>query len=186
MFGHTDLKKGVLIELEGAPYQVIDSSHIAMGRGGAVMRTKLKNLLTGAMVEKSFRSSDKLSPADIGRQSMQFLYKDGEDFAFMNQENFDQETLSGELVGDNANYLLEGNTVQLLKYGNRIIALEMPNSVYLKISQTGAGAKGDTANAALKPAILETGLEIMVPMFVKESDTIKVDTRTGQYLERQK
>ncbi len=186
MLGHTDLKKGVLIEVDGAPQQVIDSSHIAMGRGGAVMRTKLKNLLTGAMTEKSFRGSDKITEPDMERVSMQFLYGSGDEFVFMNGTTFDQETLNAEMVGDASKYLTEEATVQLLKFNGRVISLEMPNSVFLKVTEAGMGAKGDTANAALKPAIVETGAELMVPMFVKQGDIIKVDTRTGAYLERKK
>ena len=186
MYGHTDLKKGVMVELDGAPHQVMESSHVAMGRGSGVMRVKLRNLFTGSMTDKTFRASDKLEPASVERINMQYLYASGDDFAFMNQDNFEQETLSSEVVGDASKYLLEGCVVQLLRFKNRIIALEMPNSVYLKVTESGAGAKGDTANAALKPAVVETGLEVMVPMFVKEGDTIKVDTRNGSYLERQR
>jgi len=182
MYGHTDLKKGVLVELDGAPQLVLESSHVATGRGSGVMRVKFRNLFTNSVTEKSFRASDKLPPAEVERVNMQYLYQSGDDFAFMNDATYDQETLSAETVGDAAQYLTEGSIVQLMRYNGRIISLEMPNSVFLKITETGDGAKGDTANAALKPAVLETGAEVMVPMFVKQGDVIKVDT----YLERQK
>src|ERR1700761_64990 len=132
LLGHTDLKKGTVIELDGAPHQVVESSHIAMGRGGAVMRTKLKNLLTGAVVEKSFRSSDKIAPAEVDRQNMQLLYRDGSDLVFMNQDNYEQATLSQTVVGGQAKYLADGAVVQLLTFQNKIIGADMPNNVFLK------------------------------------------------------
>jgi elongation factor P len=186
MLGHTDLKKGTLIELDGDPYQVIEYSHAAMGRGGAVVQTKLKNMIKGNVIERSWRTSDKISPAQIDRTEMQYLYKDGNSAAFMNTKTYDQESVPFSILGDQAQYMTEEATVSILTYNGKIIGLEMPNSVYLKVTETGLGAKGDTANAALKPAVIETGQTINVPMFINEGDVIKVDTRTGQYLERQK
>lgn len=186
MLGHTDLKKGTLIEIDGAPYQVTDYSHAAMGRGGAVVQTKLKNMLTGAVIQRSWRSADKVESAQIDRAEMQYLYKDGNDGVFMNMTTYDQENVPFSTLGDQAQYMLEGSTVTLLSFNDKIIGLDMPNSVFLKVVETGLGAKGDTATAALKPATIETGQTVQVPMFINEGDTIKVDTRTGQYLERQK
>ena len=164
MYGHTDLKKEVLIELEGVPYRVVESSHIAMGRGGAVMRTKLKNLLSGGVgIEKSFRSSDKIAPAEVDRQNMQLLYREGSDLVFMNQDNYEQATLAGSVIGDQAKYLAEGAVVQLLVFQGKIIGADMPNNVFLKVTSTEPGVKGDTANQALKPAELESGVQAMVP-----------------------
>lgn len=186
IYGHTDLKKGVVIELDGAPHQVLESSHIAMARGGAVMRTKLKNLKSGSVFDKSFRSSDKLPAADLGRENMQYLYSDDTGFHFMNQDTYEQITISNGLVGDLGGYLNEGTKAIVMMYEGNPIAIDIGNNVYLEVTQTEPGAKGDTATTALKPAKLETGFEVMVPLFINEGDVIKVDTRSGAYLERKK
>lgn len=186
MLGHTDLRKDVLIELDGTPYRVVDYSHSAMGRGGAVARVKLKNLLTGGVVEKSFRSADKITPAAIDRVGMQYLYRDGDGLVFMNESSYEQETVSPDVLGDQSRFIAEGSSVTLLSFNDRIIGLEMPNTVFLKITHTEPGVRGDTATAAMKPATIETGVSVNVPLFINEGDTIKVDTRSGQYLERQK
>ncbi len=186
MYGHTELKKGVLIELDGVPHQVLDSSHLALGRGGAVMRTKLKNLITGASFDKSFRAADKLPAADIAKQTMQFLYADASGFHFMNQDSYEQDQLSRELVGEAAAYLKEGNTAIVMLFDNRPIGVDIGNNVFLEVTATEPGVKGDTATAAMKAATLETGHELMVPLFVNVGDVIKVDTRDGKYLERKK
>jgi elongation factor P len=186
VLGHTDLKKGVVIELDGAPHQVIDSSHIAMGRGGAVMRTKLKNLITGASFEKSFRSADKIPAANIAKVNLQFLYADGASFHFMNQDTYEQEELDRSLVGEAGPYLKEGSKAIVMYFGDKPIGVDIGNNVFLAVTATEPGVKGDTATSALKPATLETGLSIMVPLFINEGDVIKVDTRDGRYIERQK
>jgi len=186
VYGHTDLKIGVLVELEGAPYRVTDYSHKAMGRGGAVVQVKLKNLLTGGVVEKSFRSSDKIQPADVTRANMQLLYREGDALVFMNNETYEQDTVSADVLGDQAKYVADGTTVQLQTFNGRVIGLEMPNAVFLEVTATEPGARGDTATSALKPATLETGVQLMVPLFINEGDKIKVNTLTGAYLERQK
>jgi elongation factor P len=186
VYGHTDLRTGVLIELDRVPYRVTEYSHKAMGRGGAVVQVKLKNLITGGVVEKSFRSADKIASADVVRSQMQLLYRNGAELVFMDEDNYEQESVPGELLGDQAKYIADGTSVTLLKYTGRVIGLEMPNSVYLHVSSTEPGARGDTATAALKPATLETGVQLMVPLFVNEGDKVKVNTLTGAYLERQK
>jgi elongation factor P len=186
MLGHTELKTGVMIELDGVPYRVVEYSHTAMGRGGAVVRTKLKNLLTGGVMERTFRSADKVSAAQIDRTPMQFLYQEGEQYVFMNQESFEQDSIPAGVLGDQRRFMPEGSTVSLLYFGGKIIGAEMPNNVYLKVTHTEPGARGDTATTALKPATVETGVQVMVPLFINQGDTIKVDTRTGGYLERQK
>ena len=186
VYGHTDLKVGVLVELEGVPYRVTDYTHKAMGRGGAVVQVKLKNLLTGGVVEKSFRSSDKIAPAEIVRANMQLLYRDGGDMVFMNNENYEQETVSADLLGDQSKWVAEGAAATLLSFKDRIIGLEIPNALYLTVAETEPGVRGDTATAALKPATLETGVQIMVPLFINEGDSIKVNTLSGAYLERAK
>jgi len=186
VYGHTDLKVGTLIELDGVPYRVTDYTHKAMGRGGAVVQVKIKNLLTGGVLEKSFRSADKINPADVTRANMQMLYRDGDGLVFMNNETYEQETVPEDVLGDQARYIAEGTTVQLLSFNGRVIGMEMPNAVYLNVTETEPGAKGDTATTALKPATLETGVQAMVPLFINEGDRIKVNTLSGDYLERAK
>jgi len=165
---------------------VTDYSHHAMGRGGAVVQVKLKNLLTGGVVEKSFRSSDKIQPADVSRVNMQMLYREGDNLVFMNNETYDQDTVSTDVLGDQAKYVADGSEVQLQYFNGRVIGLDIPNAVYLEVTETEPGVRGDTATAALKPATLETGVQLMVPLFINEGDKIKVNTLTGAYLERQK
>ena len=184
VYGHTDLKIGVLMEIEGAPYRVTDYSHHAMGRGGAVVQVKLKNLLTGGVVEKSFRGSDKIMPATVSRVNMQMLYREGENLVFMNNETYDQETVSVDVLGDQAKYVADDTTVGLQMFNGRVIGLEIPNAVVLGVTNTEPGVKGDTATTALKPATLETGVSVMVPLFVNEGDKIKINTLSGSYLAR--
>jgi elongation factor P len=186
VLGHTDLKVGTLIELEGVPYRVTDYTHKAMGRGGAVVQVKIKNLLSGGVLEKSFRSADKIAPAEVTRETMQLLYRDGDNMVFMNNETYDQESVQESVLGDQAKYVADSSTVSLLYFKGRIIGLEMPNATYLEVIETEPGAKGDTATTALKPAKVETGVTVMVPLFINEGDRIKVNTLSGAYLERQK
>lgn len=186
MYSISDLKKEVMIEIGGAPYKVVDSQHVSLGRGGAVMRTKLKNLINGSVLEKTFRASEKITPADIDRTPMQYLYAEGDAMMFMNQESFDQAEVKATELGDQAKFIAESSVVNLLYFRGKIIGIDMPNNVYLKITDTEPGVKGNTATAALKPATVETGVQVMVPMFINVGDVIKVDTRTGDYLERQK
>jgi elongation factor P len=186
VYGHTDLRKGVMIELDGAPNQVVEASHMATGRGGAVMRTKLKNLISGAVTDRAFRASDKIPAATITNINQQFLYSDGSGFHFMNQDTYEQEQLDRALVGDAGRYLKEGAKAVVMYFNGRPIGIDVGNNVVLAVTHTEPGVKGDTATAALKPAKLETGLEVMVPLFINEGDVIKVDTRDGHYLERQK
>jgi elongation factor P len=186
VLGHTDLKKGVMVELDGAPHQVVESSHMATGRGGAVMRTKLKNLVTGAIFDKAFRASDKLTSADVTKVNMQYLYADADSYYFMNQDTFEQTELGRQLVGESGSYLKEGAKAIVMYFGERPIGVDIGNNVFLQVTSTEPGVRGDTATSALKPATLETGRELMVPLFINEGDVIKVDTRDGRYLERQK
>lgn len=186
MYSINHLKKDVLVQLDATPYRVVDSTHVKLARGGAVVRTKLKNLLTGAVLERTFRPSEKVTPAELERRSMQFLYRENQAFAFMDQQTYEQETVQAEVLGDQARFLAEGHVATLLSFEGRVIGLEMANSVPLKVSQTEAGIKGDTATASLKPATVETGVVVNVPLFIKTGDVIKVDTRTGAYLERAK
>lgn len=186
MYSINDLKKDVLIQLEGVPYRVVDSQHVSMGRGGAVMRTKLKNLLTDGTLEKTFRAAEKVKPADVAKTNMQYLYADGDTMEFMNEANYEQIAVNRSTLGDAANYVAEGSTVILNLFNDKVIGIELPNSLWFKVIKSDPGARGDTANNALKPSTIETGLQVMVPLFINEGDTIKVDTRSGAYLERQK
>lgn len=185
-YGHTDLKKGVAIEIDGAPHLVLESSHMATGRGGAVMRTKLKNLSTGAIFDRSFRASDKIDSADLSRVNMQYLYSDDNAHYFMDQSSYEQVGMDHDVVGDAAKYLVGEAKVIVLHFNEKPIGIDIGNNVVLAVTQTEPGVKGDTATTALKPAVTETGLEVMVPLFINEGDVIKVDTRDGRYLERHK
>ena len=186
VYGHTDLKVGTLIELEGVPYRVTDYNHKAMSRGGAVVQVKIKNLLTGNVLERSFRTADKINPAEVTRANVQLLYREGDNMVFMNNDTYEQDTVAADVLGDQAKYVAEGSTVQLLFFNGRVIGLEMANAVFLEVTHTEPGVRGDTATAALKPATLETGVGVMVPLFVNEGDKIKVNTLNGNYLERAK
>ena len=186
MYSIADLKKEVLITLDGAPYKVVDSQHVSLGRGGAVMRTKLKNLLNGSVHERTFRPAEKIQPADVSRQPMQYLYRQDGELVFMNQTSYEQEPIAAETLGESARYLSEGTIATLLAFNGRVIGLEMPNTVYLTVTETEPGVRGDTATASLKPCTVETGVVVPVPLFINTGDVIKVDTRTGAYLERKK
>ncbi len=186
MLGHTDLRKDTLIELDGELYRVVDYSHAAMGRGGAVARVKVKNLLTGALVEKTFRAADKIQSAELERAALQYLYREGNQYYFMDQTSFEQEAIDASKLGEQVNYLADGATVTLLKFQDRVVGIDLPNTVYMKVTECEPGARGDTVTAALKACTLETGLKTQVPLFIQVGDSIKVDTRTGQYLERAK
>jgi elongation factor P len=186
MYGINDLQKGVLIEVDGVPYRITENQHVSMGRGGAVMRTKIKNLITGAVIERTWRAAEKVAPAQLERPKMQFLYREGNDFHFMDTASYEQVQVSMDTLGDQANYLAEGVEVQLFKFQDKIIGIDMPNSVFLKITHTEPGVKGDSATGSLKDATLETGVNVLVPLFIKEGDEVKVDTRSGAYLERKK
>ncbi|MFA5967298.1 MAG: elongation factor P [Patescibacteria group bacterium] len=183
MLDITDLKTGVIIELEGAPMEVVRYQHTKMGRGGAILRTTLKNLLTGANVERTFRS-EKFNEADITRSKAQYLYKDGGNFTFMDSITFEQFNLSQDVIGHNANYLAEGREVELVYFNGNPISIQLPLKMKFKIIQADPAVKGDTVTNPSKNATLETGMHIKVPMFVKEGDTILVDTRDGSYIER--
>jgi len=183
MLDITDLKTGVIIELEGAPMEVVRYQHTKLGRGGAILRTTLKNLLTGANVERTFRS-EKFNEADITRGKAQFLYKDGNSFTFMDSKTFEQFNLQQNIVGRNANFLVEGKELELIYFNGNPISIELPMKMKFKVVQADLAVKGDTVTNPSKNATLETGLAIKVPMFVKEGDTILVDTRDSSYIER--
>ena len=184
MISTGDLRKGVAIELDGVLYNIVDWEHIKMGRGSAQIRMKLKDLRRGHTVEKTFQAGEKFLRARVDRHPMQFLYSDGDFFHFMNNETYEQMQLTPDQVGDAAQYLVENGNADVLTYGDEPIGVELPTSVTLTITRTDPGFKGDTATGGTKPATLETGKVINVPLFLSEGDRISVDTRTGQYLGR--
>ncbi len=186
MYSVTDLKKGVVIQLDGKPFRVIEYSQKVMGRGGSIVNVRLKNLIDGSVIPKTFKGAEKIEPADVNSQTVQYLYNDGNEFHFMNPASFEQFQLGKDLVEDAAPYLKEGGEVELQSFNNNIINVALPNNLYLKVTYTENVVKGDTTSSVLKDAKLETDLTIKVPAFIKTGDIIKVDTRNGEYLERKK
>jgi elongation factor P len=184
MISVNDFKTGVTVELDGAAYQVVDFQHVKPGKGAAFVRAKLKNLQTGATVERTFRGGEKISKAHVDRREMQYLYNDGQDYICMDNENYEQISISKSQIGDGVKWLLENMNIYVLIFQGNIIGLELPNFVELRVTETEPGIKGDTATGATKNATLETGAVIQVPLFVEEGDVLRIDTRTGQYMER--
>jgi len=185
MYSTPDFRKGLRIELGNEPYVIVDFQHVKPGKGGAFVRTKLKNLLNGRVVDKTFRSGEKVGKPDMEEKEMQFLYKDDE-YHFMDNSSYEQIALSGEVIGDSKNFLQENTNVTILFYQNRPINLELPIFVELEVVEAEPGVKGDTASGASKPVTMETGAKIQVPLFIEEGDRLKIDTRTGEYIERVK
>lgn len=182
----TDLKKGTLFQWEGEPYRVVEYAQKVMGRGGSIVNVRIKSLIDGKVLEKTFKGNEQLDSADVSNQSVQYLYNDGNIFYFMNQESFEQFEVSSELVGDGAGYLKEGDGVTLQFFNDRPINVDLPKNVPLKVVYTEDVVKGDTTSSVLKDAELETGIHVRVPAFVKQGDIISVDTATGAYRERVK
>jgi len=184
MISTGDLKKGITIELEGNLYTIVDWQHIKMGRGSAQVRLKLRDIRGGHTIERTFQAGEKFARARLDRRPVQFLYSDGDLYYFMDSETFEQSVLNAAPLGDALNYLKEGMSLEILSYEGEPISVELPNSVELKVVETGPAFKGDTATAGNKPAKLETDIIIQVPLFVSTGDIVRVDTRTGEYLER--
>ena len=184
MYQLSDFKRGLKILVEGQPYSVVDFQHVKPGKGNQFTRTKLKNLINGSNLERTFKSGEKFDVPDIATVEMQFLYKDDSGFNFMNQKNFEQIALNAEDVGDAANFLIENLDCVIMFYNGKAIGVETPNSVQLKVVKTDPNFKGNTVTGASKPATLETGHVVHVPMHINEGDVLKVDTRTGEYIER--
>lgn len=182
----TDLRKGALIQLDGKPFRVIEYSQKVMGRGGSIVNVRLKGLLDGAVIPKTFKGSDKIEAAEVENRTVQYLYNDGSVYYFMDGVTFEQFELPADFVEDAAPYLKDGNEVTLQFFEGRVINVELPNNLYLEVTYTENVVKGDTTSSVLKDATLETGLVVKVPAFIKVGDAVKVDTRTGEYLERKK
>jgi elongation factor P len=181
-----DFRKGLKIELEGEPYIITDFLHVKPGKGGAFIRTKLKSLVTGNVIDRTFRSGEKVETPDLEEKTMQYLYHEGDTYHFMDSATYEQFTLAGNLLGSDSNFLQENVEVKILFHNGQPIGVELPLFVELTIVQTEPGVKGDTASGGTKPATVETGAVIQVPLFLNEGDVIKVDTRTGEYIERAK
>ena len=179
-----DFRNGVTLEMDGNIYQIIEFQHVKPGKGAAFVRTKLKNIINGGVVEKTFRPTEKFPTARIDRVEMQYLYNDGDLYYFMNTENYDQIALNNETIGDALKFVKENEMVKVCSHNGNVFAVEPPLFVELEITETEPGFKGDTATGATKPATVETGANVNVPLFVEQGDKIKIDTRTGEYLSR--
>ena len=184
MISAGDFRNGVTIEIEGAVFQIIEFQHVKPGKGAAFVRTKLKNVINGGVVERTFRPTEKFPQARIDRSDMQYLYNDGDLFYFMNTENYEQVALNADTIGDALKFVKENEMCKVLAYNGSIFSVEPPLFVELEITDTEPGFKGDTATGATKPATVETGAQVAVPLFVNQGDIIKIDTRTGEYLSR--
>lgn len=185
-YSPTDLKKGVVAQIDGKPFRVIEYNQKVMGRGGSIVNVKLKNLIDGSVIPKTFKGQDKIDSAEVSSRAVQYLYTDGTNYHFMDPETFEQFELSGDIVEGAIGYLKEGETLSLQSFEGTIINVELPKNVYLEVTYAENVTKGDTTNSVLKDATLETGLVVKVPAFIKTGDVISVDTATGEYRERKK
>lgn len=179
-----EFRKGLKLEIEKVPYQIVEFQHVSPGKGSAFTRTKLRNLLTNKVIEKTFKSGEKIDGANVDIREMQFLYKDSAGYNFMNMQSYDQVVLQDEQVADSSGFLQENLTVSVMYYNDRPISLELPTFVELKVVSTEPAIRGDTVTGGSKPAKLETGASVQVPMHIKEGDVLKVDTRDSTYVEK--
>jgi len=182
----SDFRKGLKIELEGKPFIIVDFLHVKPGKGGAFVRTKIKNLATGQVLDKTFRAGERVEKPDLMEREMQYLYKDGGNYCVMDNETYEQIFLNDEQVGEAGNYLKENTDLKVLFFNDEPLGVELPNFVELEVVETDPGVKGDTASGGSKPATLETGVVVQVPLFLGEGEVVRVDTRTGEYIERVK
>jgi len=185
MYETSDIRKGLRVELDGGPFVVVDFQFVKPGKGTAFTRTKIRNMISGAVIDRTFKSGEKLKPADTEDREIQFLYRDGE-FHFMDNSNYEQVSLESSVVGDASNYLIENMMIEVSFYKGRSIGLTLPNFVVLEVTETAPGEKGNTVTGASKPAMVSTGYTVNVPLFVNEGDPLRIDTRTGEYVERVK
>ena len=184
MISAGDFKNGVTVEIDGNIYQILEFQHVKPGKGAAFVRTKLKNIISGGVVEKTFRPTEKFPKAHIDRKDMQYLYRDGDLFNFLDVETYDQIALNEDVVGDSLKFVKENEVVKICSHNGNVFSVEPPLFVELAITETEPGFKGDTAQGATKPATVETGAIVMVPLFVEQGDVLKIDTRSGEYLSR--
>ena len=184
MISAGDFRNGITLEMDNNIYQIIEFQHVKPGKGAAFVRTKLKNIINGGVVEKTFRPTEKFPQARIERVDMQYLYSDGDLYYFMNVETYDQIALNDETVGDALKFVKENEMVKVCSHNGNVFSVEPPLFVELEVTDTEPGFKGDTATGATKPAVVETGATVMVPLFVETGDKLKIDTRSGEYLSR--
>ncbi|MBQ9267409.1 MAG: elongation factor P [Clostridia bacterium] len=184
MISAGDFRNGVTFELDSQVYKVVEFQHVKPGKGAAFVRTKLKNVITGAVLERTFNPTEKVQEAQIDRKEMQYLYNDGETYYFMDNETYEQLPLSKDELGDTLNYLLDNMNIKVLSYKGKVFGVEPPMFVELEVTYTEPGFKGDTSTGASKPATLETGYVVNVPLFVEIGNKVRIDTRTGEYMER--
>ncbi len=184
MISAGEFRNGVTFDIDGNVFQIIEFQHVKPGKGAAFVRTKIRNVITGAVVERTFNPTEKFPPAYVERKDMQYLYADGDLYYFMDNESYENIPINADKLGDNFKFVKENTDVKVLSYKGVVFGVEPPTFVELVISQTEPGVKGDTATNVTKPATLETGAEIRVPLFINEGDAIRVDTRTGEYMER--
>ncbi|MGI9860029.1 elongation factor P [Moorella naiadis] len=184
MISSNDFRTGLTIEVDGDVYTVVEFMHVKPGKGSAFVRTKLKNRRTGAVIERTFRAGEKVNRAIVERREMQYLYNDGDNYYFMDTETFEQISLRKEQLDDAVKYLKDNMNIFVLTHNGETIGIELPNSVELKVVETEPGIKGDTATGGTKNAVLETGAVIQVPLFIETGDVLRIDTRTGEYIER--
>ncbi|NCU31130.1 elongation factor P [Candidatus Saccharibacteria bacterium] len=186
MYSPTDLKKGTILQIDSQPYRVLDYNQKVMGRGGSIVNVRLKNLITGAVIPKTYKGQDRIERAEVNSKTVQYLYRDGTDFYFMDPISFEQFQLAAADIDDAGDYLLEGDQVALQLFDSRVINVELPTTVSLEVTYTENAVRGDTSSAIQKDAKLQTGKVIKVPAFIKTGDVVRVDTRDGSYVERQK
>ena len=180
----SDFKNGMSIDLDDGLFQIVEFQHVKPGKGGAFVRTTIRNVRTGAVVERTFRAGEKMERAIIDKREMQLLYRDGDDYVFMDNSTYDQMNVPSATLGDAANYLVEGSTAILQMFGTEIVGVDLPAAVELAITETEPGVQGDRVSGARKPATLETGFVVQVPLFIEPGERIRVDTRSGEYLSR--
>jgi elongation factor P len=180
----SDFRKGLKIEVDGEPFEIVEFQHVKPGKGSAFVRTSIRSLLTGRVLQPTFKSGDKVGKPDIEDKEMQFLYQQGEDYYFMDTKNYEQTFLSEKVLGDAKSFLKENINASILFYNGKAIGVTLPNSVDLKVTKCDPGVRGDTVSGAMKPATLETGYTVQVPLFINEGDVLKIDTRDGKYLTR--
>ena len=184
MYGPTDLKKNTLITLDGQPYKVVEYSQKVMGRGGSIVNVKIKNMIDGSVLPKTFKGQEKIEPADVTNRTVQYLYNDGTNFVFMDPTTFDQFEVPADLVGDAKDFMKDGNEMDLQFYGEKVINVMLPKNVELEVTYTENAVKGNTSTSAEKDATLETGLKIRVPLFIKVGDVVSVDTESTKFRKR--
>ena len=178
------VRKGIAIELDGKIYQVVEFNHIKIGRGSAQVKLRLRDIKGGGVVEKAFQATEKFNPAFVERRPVQFLYSDGEKYHFMDNESYEQMELTPEEIGDGVKYLKDGQTLEVLMHDGNLVSVEMPIAVVLEVAETEPGFKGNTATGGSKPATMETGVVVQVPLFIQAGETLKIDTRDGSYIEK--